>query len=168
MPDIIANIPCVVEVLNDVIDTLGSVKRANGYHIDLQPEKPKPRMGNTWVDGRAVVWLGKGILHERQLNQYEDVWQDVMIRAHVIATDAEGDDIETKLWTVAADIEHVLTHDDTVRKRGRWAITTEWQETEPLPREADSNEADFDVRFRCHVRTRLGNRFRSGTHPSGA
>lgn len=117
--------PVIESILDDVTATLATVTRANGYHIDLKPERRRLD-GNAMGNGTAVVTLGTATPQEGP-HQYTDWQQVINVTVAVTLTDALPYGLDTQLWIVGADIIKALCGSPTNQanpRRDGWAIDT--------------------------------------------
>ncbi len=154
MPETLASTPILEQIVADIVTALADVTTDNGYHYDLDVERPLPAGGNNFTDMKAIVALGQ-VTPADTVFGYDTWTQRVLVRYCVENTN-ESTSIDVKMIVVGMDIAHRLCKDKSSRQRSSLAIDTKFIGITPFPREMNSNHAEADAEFEVMYRTAYG------------
>ncbi|HOK96844.1 MAG TPA: hypothetical protein PK052_06835 [Anaerohalosphaeraceae bacterium] len=115
--------PIIEQIAEDIKATVAGITIANGYHQDLTPIRPRR---NDFADvcpsdGIVLIWQEDDDPSETAPPMAEEFFQEFMLIALVIDSDAATDSIDTRLNRVKSDLRKALQEDVT---RSGLAINT--------------------------------------------
>lgn len=115
-------------ILQNVEDTLRTVRTVSGYNCDLIVERAS-QTGNSPRDQLAVVYPGGGIPLPNPAVGHDEYHLPVDIRCFAIKSETSSTPIDRALLLMAADVRKALRQD---LHRGGYALNTLFNEKDEL------------------------------------
>jgi hypothetical protein len=119
--------PVVENITRDVLATLKTVKRSNGYHQDLDAERGNAELGNRSRDVLAIVTQEESEEETDAPQQYQQFNQIYAIELFVSESESSETTIEDRLNNACHDVIKALTYERASQARDGWAIDTKFR-----------------------------------------
>ena len=150
--------PIIEKIRRDVVATLGTVTRENGYSCDLIVEEANPALGNRVRDNLAVIIQAFPQKVDEEAYNFTGWLVPFEIWVVVVESESSTTSLDHRLNLVWADIVAALCKDDSYT-RGNLALDTTVEEPTPTPRELNAHVAEMQVVVHVRYRHLTGNPF---------